>query len=89
MFLLYVSDIGEGVNSEVKLFADDGLLYRTIGSESDTKQLQEDLSKMTEWSKKWLMRFNATMYLLVFSCLVFLICLLWWSVVEFHMSGLI
>jgi hypothetical protein len=21
--------------------------------------LQEDLSKMTEWSKKWLMRFNA------------------------------
>ena len=44
---------------EVKLFADDCLLYRTIESESDTKQLQEDLSKMTEWSKKWLMRFNA------------------------------
>ena len=59
MFLLYVNDIGEGVNSEVKLFADDCLLYRTIESESDTKQLQEDLSKMTEWSKKWLMRFNA------------------------------
>ena len=59
MFLLYVNDIGEGVNSEVKLFADDCLLYRTIESESDTKQLQEELSKMTEWSKKWLMRFNA------------------------------
>jgi hypothetical protein len=43
----------------VKLFADDCLFYRTIESESDTKQLQEDLSKMTEWSKKWLMRFNA------------------------------
>ena len=50
--LLYVNDIGEGVNSEVKLFTDDCLLYRTIESESDTKQLQEDLSKMTEWSKK-------------------------------------
>jgi hypothetical protein len=59
MFLLYVNDIGEGVNSEVKLFADDCLLYRTTESESDTKQLQEHLSKMTEWSKKWLMRFNA------------------------------
>jgi hypothetical protein len=59
MFLLYVNDVGEGVNSEVKLFADDCLLYRTIESESDTKQLQEDLSKMTEWSKKWLMIFNA------------------------------
>jgi hypothetical protein len=59
MFLLYVNDIGEGVNSEVKLFSDDCLLYRTIESESDTKQLQEDLSKMKEWSKKWLMRFNA------------------------------
>jgi retron-type reverse transcriptase len=44
IFLLYVNDI---VNSEVKLFADDCLLYRTIESESDTKQL--------EWSKKWLM----------------------------------
>jgi hypothetical protein len=52
MYLLYVNDIGEGVNSEVKLFADDCLLYRTIASESDTKQLQEDLSKMTEWSNK-------------------------------------
>jgi hypothetical protein len=59
MFLLYENDIGEGVNSEVKLFADDYLLYRTIESESDTKQLQEDLIKMTEWSNKWLMRFNA------------------------------
>ena len=58
MFLLYVNDVGEGVNSEVKLFADDCLLYRTIESESDTKQLQEDLSKMTEWSKRWLMIFN-------------------------------
>jgi hypothetical protein len=48
MFLLYVNDIGEGVNSEVKLFADDCLLYRTIESESDTKQLQEDLSKPKE-----------------------------------------
>jgi len=43
MFLLFVNDIGEGVNSEVKLFADDCLLYRTIESESDTKQLQSGL----------------------------------------------
>jgi hypothetical protein len=53
MFLLYANDIGEGVNSKVNLFTDDCLLYRTIESASDTKQLQEDLSKMTEWSKKW------------------------------------
>ena len=59
MFLLYVNDIGEGVNSEIKIFADDCLLYRTIESESDTKQLREDLSKMTECSKKWLLRLNA------------------------------
>jgi hypothetical protein len=32
MFLLYVYDIDDGVNSEVKLFADDCLLYRTIES---------------------------------------------------------
>ena len=43
LFLLYVNNIGDGVNSEVKLFADDCLLYRTIESESDTKQLQSGL----------------------------------------------
>ncbi|MCG7875845.1 MAG: reverse transcriptase family protein, partial [Candidatus Thiodiazotropha endolucinida] len=61
MFLLYVNDIGAKVSPQttIKLFADDCLLYRTINSAADERQLQEDLDTMIEWSNTWLMRFNA------------------------------
>ena len=61
MFLLYVNDIGDKISSQttIKLFADDALLYRTINGPSDEIQLQHDLDTMIEWSKTWLMRFNA------------------------------
>ena len=62
MFLLYVNDIGAKVSPQtsIKLFADDCLLYRTINSDADERQLQQDLDTMIEWSNTWLMRFNAT-----------------------------
>ena len=61
MFLLYVNDIGAKVSPQtsIKLFADDCLLYRTINSVEDERQLQQDLDTMIEWSNTWLMRFNA------------------------------
>ena len=61
MFLLYVNDIGDKISSQttIKLFADDVLLYRTINDPSDEIQLQHDLDTMIEWSKTWLMGFNA------------------------------
>ncbi|MEW8548207.1 MAG: reverse transcriptase family protein, partial [Candidatus Thiodiazotropha sp.] len=61
MFLLYINDIGAKISPQttIKLFADDALLYRTIDSPSDELQLQHDLDTMIDWSKTWLMRFNA------------------------------
>ena len=45
--------------SKVRLFADDCLLYREIHQFQDHTLLQEDLTKLEEWARKWGMRFNA------------------------------
>jgi len=57
MFILYVNDIGLGVTSTVRLFADDCLLYRTIDTDRDSSILLQYLT-MTKWSDTWLMRCN-------------------------------
>jgi len=37
LFLVYINDITANIHSELRLFADDILIYRPIGSESDHK----------------------------------------------------
>ena len=51
MFLLYVNGISNKVSQQtsIKVFADDCLLYRTINSDADERQLQQDLDTI-EWS---------------------------------------
>ena len=58
LFLLYINDIGEGVNSSIKLFADDCILFRQIRGKEDADGLQHDLDTVVEWSHRWLMSFN-------------------------------
>lgn len=53
LFLAYINDLPEVVQSNVKLFADDCLVYRTICSTSDTVQLQQDLSALEKWERDW------------------------------------
>ena len=59
LFLVYINDLPARVKSACRLFADDSLLYRVIKCTADTKLLQEDLDKLQEWEKDWLMEFNA------------------------------
>ena len=58
MFLLYINDIGENIGSSVRLFADDSLVYMAVSSRNDCQRLQDDLTTMVNWSKKWQMIFN-------------------------------
>jgi hypothetical protein len=58
MFLLYINDIGDNINSKLRLFADDSLLYNVVISASDATNLQKDLDKLTEWAEQWQMKFN-------------------------------
>jgi len=58
LFLLYINDLPSVVTSQVRLFADDCLLYRPILSGADRVTLQRDLDSLEKWCDTWGMRFN-------------------------------
>ena len=58
LFLLYINDITDNINSEIRLFADDCILYRTITADSDSIQLQKDINSLHSWSVAWQMNFT-------------------------------
>ena len=60
LFILYVNDLPTTVHSNIKMFADDTKLYRAINEPADAHLLQDDLNSLTEWSDKWLLKFNAS-----------------------------
>jgi len=60
LFLLYINDITDGLESPIKLFADDSILYRDIRGQADQGTLQGDLNKVFQWSEKWQMSFNVS-----------------------------
>ena len=56
--LLYINDIGDNIASPLKLFADDALLHHRVECPEDSVRLQDNLTKLVDWSTKWQMRFN-------------------------------
>jgi len=59
LFLSHINDLPDQVASQVRLFADDCLMYRSITSEQDHLAFQEDLISLENWAEKWGMKFNA------------------------------
>ena len=58
LFLLYINDITNQIQSNIILFADDSIVYREIRSPADHHILQTDIQMLTDWSKKWQMNIN-------------------------------
>ena len=59
LFLIYINDLPQNLNSVVKLFADDTFLFSTVHNlTSSAKILNDDLSKISEWACRWKMLFN-------------------------------
>ena len=52
----------ESSDSNVRLFADESVLYRVIDMPEDSKQLQLHLLALERWEKEWLMSFNASKF---------------------------
>ena len=48
----------KNVQSSIRLFADDSIIYRKINSNIDHQILQRDLIQLEKWSVKWQMQFN-------------------------------
>ena len=58
LFLMYINDMPESIQSSIRLFADDTIMYLTISNQSDCQTLQRDLSKLELWEREWLMAFS-------------------------------
>ena len=56
--IISLNDLPNCVSSDIRLFADNCLLYRTIHSQQDAAILQEDLNMLQQWEAKWLMSLN-------------------------------
>ena len=60
LFIIYINDIVEGLESEILLFADDCSLLASGNDPTETvEQLNRDLEKISSWSKTWKVTFNA------------------------------
>ena len=59
MFLVYINDLPEYVQSNVHLLVDDVIMYLAIHSEDQCAQLQSDLDNLQSWEKDWLMEFSS------------------------------
>jgi hypothetical protein len=59
LFLCHINDLPAATKSQVRLFADDCLLYREIRDFRDHVALQDDLRQLERWALDWGMHFNA------------------------------
>ena len=54
LFSLYINDIPVGIDSQIRLFADDCVTcYREIRTVEDTLKLQKDIDLLGSWARKW------------------------------------
>ena len=60
LFLIYINDITDNMQSTIRLFADDCTIYRPINNKNDQPIPQSDLTNLTKWEQKWKMAFNVS-----------------------------
>ena len=51
LFLFYINDLPEHVQSRIRLFADDTAVYLTVQGPNDSERLQSDLNVLHEWEE--------------------------------------
>ncbi|VDQ08568.1 unnamed protein product [Trichobilharzia regenti] len=55
LFILYIDELSLLTSSPMILYADDLKIWRELKGNSDTFTLQEDLNKLSEWTKEWML----------------------------------
>ena len=60
LFIIYMNDIINDIESDILIFADDTSLFASGTDPAQTaEQLNRDLAKISSWGKKWKVAFNA------------------------------
>ena len=60
LFLVYINDITCQINSKIKLFADDAVMYSEITTQNDISSFQTDINQISTWCNTWQMDLNLT-----------------------------
>ena len=58
LFVIFINDMPEKVSNFISLFADDAKLYGVSTDDTDSLSIQNDLSKLQNWTNKWKLQFN-------------------------------
>ena len=59
LFLININNLADGLSSNAKLFPDDTSLFSVVHNANTTsKELNNDLVKISRWAYQWQMRFN-------------------------------
>ena len=58
LFLLYVNDIVDNIESNIRLFADDTSLFTVIDNNDSLNVLTEDLHNIALWAQDWCIILN-------------------------------
>ena len=58
LLLAYVNIIWRNMESTIRLFADDCVIYRKIINNADMEKLQKDLDRLGEWAVENAMKIN-------------------------------
>ena len=59
LFLIYINDLPNGLQSNPKLFADDTSLFSVVDDiHLSSSELNLDLTKVSDWANQWKMSFN-------------------------------
>ena len=59
LFLIYINDISNDIESDILIFADDTSLFVSGSDPAETaKILNRDLKKISTWALKWKVKFN-------------------------------
>uniref|UniRef100_A0A8C5LXA5 Reverse transcriptase domain-containing protein n=1 Tax=Leptobrachium leishanense TaxID=445787 RepID=A0A8C5LXA5_9ANUR len=58
LFNIFISDIAEGINGKVCIFADDTKICNRVDVPGGISQMTNDLGKLKKWSELWQLSFN-------------------------------
>ena len=58
LFMLYINDLADNINSNLRLFADDAVIYNEVLSEKSCITIQSDLDMISKWCKDWQLALN-------------------------------
>ena len=59
LFLIYINDIVDDIETNIRLFEDDTTVHLVVDNQNRTADLlNSDIHKEHNWSKDWLVKFN-------------------------------